>query len=135
MRACVRCVQSLPRLDLSCYNGRQMCLVIASFRFLSAESQNSVSRLFFIVEKVYIHWNCYSTYKIEFDTKIHMIVLYADIISVLCNVVYRLGQRIWWLLSRRFAWLQEPERESWPQSLFTLFDIMSLQSTKQHNLT
>ena len=29
------CVQSLPRPNLSCYNGRQMCLVIASFRFLS----------------------------------------------------------------------------------------------------
>lgn len=46
-----------------------------------AESQNIVSRLFFIVEKVYIEiGSTNSTYKIEFDTKIHMIVLYADII-------------------------------------------------------
>ena len=49
-----------------------------------AESQNIVSRLFFIVEKVYIEiGSTNSTYKIEFDTKIHMIVLYADIILVL----------------------------------------------------
>ena len=52
-----------------------------------AESQNIVSRLFFIVEKVYIEiGSTNSTYKIEFDTKIHMIVLYADIILVLCSI-------------------------------------------------
>ena len=51
-----------------------------------AESQNIVSRLFFIVEKVYIEIGTNSTYKIEFDTKIHMIVLYADIILVLCSI-------------------------------------------------